>query len=173
MYTKTADQLVAIVKGRNNMMSIDIYNIKSRVVVVLIIFLWTINSIPSYAHVIDHNTIKAFKNDKTKTTIKGISTQSQGAKSFEVWQTSIEIEGSTPLHTHDTEEIFIFLKGKGKAIIGEETVEFSAPCTLIAPANIPHQYFNTGQVSTNAIVILGIGSKIFNHDNKEMILPWR
>jgi len=121
--------------------------------------------------VIPHKAIKAFRNNGN--TIKGIATAAHGASEFEVWRTSVKSGGSTPLHTHDSEETFIFLKGEGKAIIGGKTIHFSAPSTLIAPANIPHQYFNTGKEDSDAIVVIKIGSKIFNHEHKEMHLPWR
>jgi len=37
----------------------------------------------------------------------------------------------------------------------------------------PHPYWNTGDVETDAIVIIGIGSKIWNQDGELMDLPWR
>lgn len=125
----------------------------------------------SSAYIIPHNQIKEFKNNGNS--IRGIATAIQGASEYEVWRTSIKIGGKTPIHTHQSEEVFIFLKGQGKAVIGKKSIPFTAPCTLIAPAGIPHQYFNTGNEPTDAIVIVGIGSKIFNHEHKEMNLPWR
>jgi hypothetical protein len=70
-------------------------------------------------------------------------------------------------------DLFIFLKGKGKFIVGGEETEFSAPCTVIAPANVPHAYVNTGEEPTDAIVIIEIDSKIYDADNNVMDFPWR
>ena len=77
------------------------------------------------------------------------------------------------MHTHDSEEIFVVLRGKGTAIIGDRTVKFEAPCTLIAPAGVPHQFINTGKIPTDSIVIVGIDSAIYDSKGKLMKLPWR
>jgi mannose-6-phosphate isomerase-like protein (cupin superfamily) len=95
-------------------------------------------------------------------TIRALAAKSTGAKQFEIWT-----------HLHNSEEIFIFLKGKGKFIVGGEETEFSAPCTVIAPANVPHAYVNTGEEPTDAIVIIEIDSKIYDADNNVMDFPWR
>ncbi len=58
-------------------------------------------------------------------------------------------------------------------VLGDEEIEFEAPCTLVAPRDVPHQYWNTGDIETDAIVIIGIGSKIWNQDGELMDLPWR
>ena len=122
-------------------------------------------------HLIPHSKIQEFKNNGNS--IRGIATALLGASNHEVWRTSVKVGGKTPKHTHESEEILVFLKGQGKAIIGKKIIPFSAPCTLIAPAGVPHHYQNTGNEPTDAIVVVGIGSKIVNHEHKEMQLPWR
>lgn len=105
--------------------------------------------------------------------LRGLATSAHGAKSYEVWRSSVAVGSHTPPHRHDSEEVFIFLKGKGRAVIGGETIEFEAPATVVAPAGVPHQFFNIGDVPTDAIVVVGIGSEIYNAEGKVMDLPWR
>jgi len=121
--------------------------------------------------VVPHDLVDAFKNNGT--TLQGIATSSQGAKQYEVWKSSFPVGGCSPKHKHDTEEVFIFLSGKGKIIAGGNESHFQAPCTVICPAHIEHQFFNTGDTPTEQIVVVGIGSVVVDEDNQVMDLPWR
>jgi len=125
----------------------------------------------THGAVISHETLRSFENNGN--VLVGIATKGMGAKSFEVWRTSVAPGSATPPHRHGTEEVFVFLKGKGKAIIGGATFEFTAPATVIAPAGVDHQFINTGDTPTDAIVVVGIDSMIYDQSGKEMNLPWR
>ncbi len=105
--------------------------------------------------------------------LQGIATKAMGAKQFEVWKSSIAVVSNVPLHVHDTEEVFIVLKGKILAIVGGQEIECIAPATLICPANVPHQLINIGDEPTEQILVLGIDSKICDSAGDEMRLPWR
>ncbi len=96
-----------------------------------------------------------------------------GAEQFEVWGSSIAVGSRTPLHSHETEEVFIFLKGKILVKIGDEEVLCESPGTVICPANIPHQLINVGDEPTQHFLVLGIDSKVFAANGEEMHLPWR
>lgn len=128
-------------------------------------------AVSSEAQVIRHDDLKAFGNNGNKLT--GIATKAHGAASYEVWRTSVAVGSQTPPHSHESEEVFIFLKGKGKAVIGDKEFTFEAPATVIAPAGVPHQFFNTGEVPTDAIVVVGIDSAIYDKEGNAMQLPWR
>jgi mannose-6-phosphate isomerase-like protein (cupin superfamily) len=104
---------------------------------------------------------------------KALATKTIGSHEFEIWRASIAVGSKTPKHSHETEEVFVLLKGEILAVIGEQEVKCSAPATLVCPANVPHQLFNIGQESTDQILVLGIDSKIFDVTGKEMDLPWR
>lgn len=104
---------------------------------------------------------------------KGLATKTMGAKEFEVWRSSIAVGSRTPLHVHETEEVFIILRGEILAIIGDQEYCCQAPATLICPANVPHQLINVGTEPTDQILVLGIDSKISDISGKEMNLPWR
>lgn len=124
-----------------------------------------------HATVIEHDEVQVFENNGNQ--LRGVATLGTGAKEFEVWRSSVAPGSATPKHTHESEEVFVFLEGKGRAVIGDEEIEFEAPCTLVAPAGVAHQYWNVGDTPTDAIVIIGIGSKIWNPEGEEMQLPWR
>jgi mannose-6-phosphate isomerase-like protein (cupin superfamily) len=121
--------------------------------------------------VVRHGELETFENNGNS--LVGVATKSQGARSYEVWRTSVAVGSATPPHRHDTEEVFIFLQGKGKAVIDGKEFEFEAPATVIAPANVVHQFINTGDVPTDAVVVIGIDSHIWNEQGAEMQLPWR
>jgi mannose-6-phosphate isomerase-like protein (cupin superfamily) len=104
---------------------------------------------------------------------KNLAAQAMGSHEFEIWRSSLSIGSKTPKHAHETQEVFILLKGEILAVIGEKEVKCIAPATLICPANIPHQLFNIGKEPTDQILVLGIGSKIFDVEGKEIHLPWR
>ena len=85
---------------------------------------------------------------------KGLATKAMGAKEFEVWRASIAVGSRIPLRIHETKEVFIVLKGKIHAIIGDQEFDCVAPATLICPANIPHQLINIGDEPTDQILVL-------------------
>jgi mannose-6-phosphate isomerase-like protein (cupin superfamily) len=121
--------------------------------------------------VVDHGTLRHFANNGND--LVGVATPSLGSREHEVWRSSIAVGSHTPLHRHESEEIFVFLRGKGRAEIGGHAVEFSAPATVIAPAGVPHQFFNTGSEPTDAIVVVRLGSTIEDAQGTPMQLPWR
>ena len=127
--------------------------------------------LPLIAAVIPHSDV--VKYEKFGNCYHGLATESLGAKEIEVWKASLSVGKRTPVHKHETEEVIVITSGKGLAIINGEEFEFEAPCTLILPANIPHQLINTGDIPTEQLAIMGIGSKIVNGEDKVICLPWR
>lgn len=123
------------------------------------------------ARVIPHDQLKTFSYKDNWA--KGVATPSLGAQEFEVWYTSWPVGWSTGPHSHESEEIFIFLKGKGKVISEGEELFFEAPCTLILPPHKTHEVFNIGDEPTEEIAIVRPGSNIYNEEGKEIFLPWR
>jgi quercetin dioxygenase-like cupin family protein len=121
--------------------------------------------------VISMEKVKIFKNNGNS--IQGIATPAKGAKEIEVWKSSVAPGKSTSLHTHDSEEVFVIFKGEGEALIGDTTIKFKAPAVLIAPANLEHQFKNTGAEPTDHIVIIRANSKIYDAKQDLLSLPWR
>lgn len=104
---------------------------------------------------------------------RGLATKETGAKEFEVWRASLAVGGKSPRHVHETEEVFIVLKGHILAIVGDKEYHCIAPSTLICPANVPHQLINVGDEPSDQILVLGVDSKISDLEGKELHLPWR
>lgn len=48
------------------------------------------------------------------------------------------------LHKHPYEEVFITLEGKATFTVGDETFERGPGQIVIAPANTPHKFVNSG-----------------------------
>lgn len=139
--------------------------------VLFLMLLFPLFAFGAGAIVVPHEGLPTF--GKAGAELKGIATPSLGAKQYEVWRSSIAPHGCTPIHTHETEEIFIFLSGTGKVSVGGVETAFEAPCTVICPAHVEHQFFNTGDTPSDQIVVLGIDSEIIDQDHMTMHLPWR
>jgi quercetin dioxygenase-like cupin family protein len=121
--------------------------------------------------VISHAGLRSYENSGNALT--GIATPSLGATSAEVWRSSIAPGSRTPEHTHASEEIFVVLAGRGVLHVGQQTLAFEAPATVIAPAGVAHWVENTGEIPTDQIVIVGAASEIVDAEQKVMALPWR
>ena len=48
------------------------------------------------------------------------------------------------LHFHPYEEIFITIEGEATFTVGGEVIEAKAGQIVVAPANVPHKFTNTG-----------------------------
>ncbi len=121
--------------------------------------------------IVNHHDLVSFENNGNQLT--GVATASMGSDEFEVWRSHIAPGSCTPRHVHNTQEVFVFLKGEGKVEIDGKATFFKAPCTVICPANVPHQFFNTGTEDSEQIVVLGIDSEIKTMTGNLMNLPWR
>jgi len=67
------------------------------------------------------------------------------------------------LHSHPYQEIFIIQEGSSTFTIGDETIEAHAGQIVIAPANVPHGFVNSGQSQLKQIDI---------HVNREIKTVW-
>jgi mannose-6-phosphate isomerase-like protein (cupin superfamily) len=48
------------------------------------------------------------------------------------------------LHTHPYEEVFVVQEGEATYTVGDDTIEVSAGQIVVAPANVPHKFVNSG-----------------------------
>jgi mannose-6-phosphate isomerase-like protein (cupin superfamily) len=67
------------------------------------------------------------------------------------------------LHTHPYAEVFIVQDGTLTFVVGDETVEVTGGHIVIAPANVPHKFTNTGASVTRHIDI---------HTSAQMVTSW-
>ena len=52
--------------------------------------------------------------------------------------------GGAVLHTHPYEEVFVTLEGEATFTVGDDTMVVSAGQIVVAPANVPHKFVNSG-----------------------------
>ena len=135
---------------------------------ILLLLIFCINLQGNTSYILSHDDCTEFS--RFNNVIKNICPHSN---KYEVWQSHIGVDSCTPKHKHNAEEIFIFFKGEGRVLIGNKEILYKAPCTVVLPANIEHQIFNTGNIPTDHIVILKKNSLIFDTENNVMHLPWR
>lgn len=105
--------------------------------------------------------------------MRGLATASRGARQIEVWQGTVAVGAATPPHVHEGEEVVVVLRGRGELRIGETATAFAGPCTLIAPAGVPHQILNTGDEPLELVAAMPLGSKVTTPAGEELTLPWR
>ena len=52
--------------------------------------------------------------------------------------------GGAVLHTHPYEEVFVTLEGSATFTVGDKTIEVGAGQIVVAPADVPHKFVNSG-----------------------------
>jgi mannose-6-phosphate isomerase-like protein (cupin superfamily) len=57
------------------------------------------------------------------------------------------------LHSHPYEEVFIIQEGQASFTVGSDTIEASAGQIVIAPANLPHKFVNSGTTTLRQVDI--------------------
>jgi len=67
------------------------------------------------------------------------------------------------LHSHPYEEIFIVQEGRATYTVGAETIEAAAGQIVIAPADVPHKFVNSGT---------GILRQVDIHASPRFITTW-
>ena len=56
--------------------------------------------------------------------------------------------------------------------MNDKETYFEPPCTVICPANMEHQFFNTGDKPGNPIGVLGVTRLLVDASQTVMHLPW-
>ncbi len=67
------------------------------------------------------------------------------------------------LHTHPYAEVFVVQEGTLTFVVGDETVEVRGGQIVIAPANTPHRFTNTGATVARHVDI---------HTRSQMLTTW-
>lgn len=103
--------------------------------------------------------------------IAGVATPTRGARQVEMWHGRMDAGSATPPHSHDTEEVVLFLTGRGRATVAGREVRYDAGDTLILPATQVHQIF--AETESEFVSAMPIGSTVKLPDGAVMELPWR
>jgi quercetin dioxygenase-like cupin family protein len=103
--------------------------------------------------------------------IAGVATPTSGAQQVEMWLGRMDANAATPPHSHDTEEVILFLKGSGRATVADREVRYQPGDTLILPPNAVHQIFS--ETESEFVTAMPIGGTVKLPDGVVLDLPWR
>lgn len=103
--------------------------------------------------------------------VAGVATPTSGAREVEVWIGRMDAGAATPPHSHDTEEVVVFLKGSGRASVGDRQVSYQAGDTLILPSGQVHQIF--AESESEFVSAMPLGGTVRLPDGGVIELPWR
>lgn len=103
--------------------------------------------------------------------IAGVATPTSGARQVEMWHGRMDAGSATPPHSHDTEEVVLFLKGSGRASVADREVRYGPGDTLILPAGQMHQIFS--ETESEFVSAMPMGGAVKLPDGTVMDLPWR
>ena len=103
--------------------------------------------------------------------IAGVATPTSGAQQVEVWFGRMDAGSATPPHSHDTEEVVLFLKGSGRASVADREMHYQSGDTLILPAGQVHQIFS--ETDSEFVAAMPIGGTLKLPDGAVIDLPWR
>ena len=103
--------------------------------------------------------------------IAGVATPTSGAQQVEMWHGRMDANSATPPHSHNTEEVVMFLKGSGRATVGDTEVRYQGGDTLILPAGQLHQIF--AETESEYVAAMPIGGTVKLPDGVVIDLPWR
>ena len=103
--------------------------------------------------------------------IAGVATPASGAQEVEMWHGLMDANSATPPHSHDTEEVVLFLKGSGRATVDDREVRYQPGDTLILPPALVHQIF--AETESEFVSAMPIGSTVKLPDGTVIDLPWR
>lgn len=103
--------------------------------------------------------------------IAGIATPSAGARQIEMWHGRMDANSATPPHVHDTEEVVLFLKGSGRAVVADRELTYRPGDTLILPPGQVHQIF--ADTESEYVAAMPMGGTVELPDGTVLDLPWR
>ena len=88
-------------------------------------------------------------------------------QNFTAGYVAIEPKGTIPLHTHSNEEVYIFVKGRGKLVVGSEEEIVEAISAVYIKPNLEHSLQNIGNDEMIMIFVYSPAG-IVDHWSKEM-----
>ena len=103
--------------------------------------------------------------------VVGVATPTSGAQQVEMWHGRMDANAATPPHSHDTEEVVLFLKGSGRATVADREIRYQSGDTLILPAGQVHQIF--AETESEFVGAMPIGGTVRLPDGVVIDLPWR
>lgn len=98
----------------------------------------------------------------------------EGLQSLSVWRQSIAAGGATPPHSHACDEVVLCLAGRGEVHVAGTPHAFGPGQTVVLPAGVPHQIFNTGDEALECTAVFSATPvPVELPDGSALELPWR
>jgi mannose-6-phosphate isomerase-like protein (cupin superfamily) len=82
-----------------------------------------------------------------------LAAEKQGLKTMEIWLITLPPGSETPVDQHYGEVVGMTLKGTGRAIVDEDSINLLPNTTLVIPAQATRQVVNTGEEDLVILVI--------------------
>jgi quercetin dioxygenase-like cupin family protein len=100
--------------------------------------------------------------------------QADGLTTLSLWRQSIDPGCATPPHSHPCEEVVLCLAGRGEVEVAGVRHAFGPHQTLLLPAHVPHQIFNTGDCALECTAVFSATPvPVALPDGTALPLPWR
>lgn len=115
----------------------------------------------------DKNTVRRYQRDNI-TSYLLVSEEATGAKHITISLVEMSRGGKQYLHSHETEQGYFILEGRGLMTVGNETREVTAGMSIFIPSNAPHGLLNTDE---HTLRYLSAASPPFGKDNEIDLWP--
>ena len=102
----------------------------------------------------------------------GVATSSRGAAEVSVIRQRQQVDGTSPPHTHDREEVMVLLSGKVTVSTSEKSVALGPGDAVIVPPQTPHRVENTGSQPAEWLLVAPAGVRFFRDGGEEACPPW-
>lgn len=89
------------------------------------------------------------------------------AERFVMGRVEIDPGGKVPLHSHEQEEVYYIVSGKGEIQLGEEKLSVRDGSAVYIPPNVEHELRNTGAASMEMIFVYAPGG-VVSHWQEEL-----
>jgi quercetin dioxygenase-like cupin family protein len=89
------------------------------------------------------------------------------AERFVMGRVEIEPGGKVPMHSHEQEEVYYIVSGKGDIQLGQEQSPVHEGCAVYIPPNVEHELRNTGTAHMVMIFVYAPGG-VVSHWQEEM-----
>ncbi|MBN1310995.1 MAG: cupin domain-containing protein [Anaerolineae bacterium] len=118
-------------------------------------------------HITDKNTARRYQRDNI-TSYLLVSHEATDAKHITTTLVEMEKGGRQHVHSHETEQSYFILEGRGVMTVGDEEREVSAGMSVFIPSNAPHGLVNTGD---GVLRYLSAGSPPFGEEAEKRLWP--
>jgi len=108
--------------------------------------------------------------DRGGVVMSPLATPDQGAKEAIVLRGRVAPGLEFPAHSHDRQEVLVFLAGAARGVVGETEYDIHAGDVLLIPPNAVHSFEATGGGTLEAIGITPSETRTFRPDGTELQL---